>query len=169
MKRYAQVLESPVGALLIVVDGTGALVSIEFCDDRGCAGRIERLQLEGALVECPSARCNAAVEQLGEYFRGERREFTLPLAPSGTAFQKRVWSELCKIPYGSTISYRELAERIGQPTATRAVGAANGQNPISIVVPCHRVIGANGSLTGYGGGPPRKQALLELEGWKAGR
>ena len=102
-------------------------------------------------------------EQLGRYFAGERDRFDLPLAPHGTAFQQRVWQALTEIPYGRTASYRELAERIGRPTAARALGMANGRNPISIVVPCQRVIGADGQLTGYAGGVDRKRFLLELE------
>jgi methylated-DNA-[protein]-cysteine S-methyltransferase len=104
-----------------------------------------------------------AAEQLGQYFAGERRSFDLPLQATGTPFQEEVWHALTEIPYGTTTSYGELAERIGRPGASRAVGLANGRNPISIVVPCHRVIGANGSLTGYGGGIERKAALLALE------
>lgn len=105
----------------------------------------------------------AVCEQLTEYFAGRLREFEVRLAPEGTEFQKKVWQELGQIPFGTTISYGELARRIGQPAASRAVGAANGQNPISIIVPCHRVIGANGTLTGYGGGIERKKWLLEHE------
>jgi methylated-DNA-[protein]-cysteine S-methyltransferase len=104
-----------------------------------------------------------AKRQLSEYLDGVRAEFDLPLAPQGTEFQRRVWEELRRIPYGETISYGELARRIGQPGSARAVGLANGRNPISIVVPCHRVIGASGKLVGYGGGLPRKQALLAHE------
>ena len=104
------------------------------------------------------ARC-----QLAEYFEGRRREFTVPLNPSGTEFQLRVWGELRRIPYGQTISYGELARRIGQPTAARAVGLANGANPIAILIPCHRVIGASGALTGFGGGIDVKRKLLALE------
>ncbi len=111
----------------------------------------------GALLE-------KAEKQLREYFDGTRKDFDLPLAPEGTAFQKKAWDALCDIPYGQTISYGEQARRIGLPDAARAVGTANGSNPISIIVPCHRVIGANGKLTGYGGGLPRKQWLLEHEG-----
>jgi methylated-DNA-[protein]-cysteine S-methyltransferase len=106
--------------------------------------------------------------QLGEYFAGTRREFDLPLNAHGSAFQQRVWAELCRIPYGETVSYGATAVAIGAPTAARAVGLANGQNPISIVVPCHRVVGANGSLTGYGGGLPAKRWLLEHEARHAG-
>ena len=105
----------------------------------------------------------AARAELEEYFAGARREFTSALEPAGTPFQQRVWLALREIPYGTTISYGELARRIGQPRASRAVGLANGRNPISIIVPCHRVIGANGTLTGYGGGLERKRFLLALE------
>ena len=105
----------------------------------------------------------AAVEQLGAYFAGERESFDLDLAPVGTPFQLAVWEALRTIPYGETRSYGELAAQIGRPGASRAVGAANGNNPLSIVVPCHRVIGADGSLTGFGGGLPRKQWLLSME------
>jgi methylated-DNA-[protein]-cysteine S-methyltransferase len=106
--------------------------------------------------------------QLGEYFAGTRREFQLSLHPSGTAFQQRVWLALRDIPYGETTSYGKTATAIGVPDAARAVGLANGQNPISIVVPCHRVVGADGSLTGYGGGLPAKQWLLSHEASHAG-
>jgi methylated-DNA-[protein]-cysteine S-methyltransferase len=105
-----------------------------------------------------------AQAQLAEYFAGQRRDFDLPLAPQGTEFQREVWWELANIPFGGTISYAELALRVGRPTATRAVGAANGRNPLPIVLPCHRVIGADGSLTGFGGGLPTKEFLLQLEG-----
>ncbi len=104
-----------------------------------------------------------ARQELEEYFRGERTRFDLPLAPRGTPFQQRVWRALCDIPYGETWSYQRVANAIGHPSATRAVGASNGKNPIAIVIPCHRVIGADGSLTGYGGGLPMKRWLLEHE------
>lgn len=106
----------------------------------------------------------AAIAQLDEYFAGTRRRFELPLAPSGTPFQLRVWRELRKIPYGRTITYATLAGRVGNAAACRAVGAANGRNPLPIIVPCHRVIGSDGSLTGFGGGIAAKRKLLELEG-----
>src|ERR671937_2578160 len=105
----------------------------------------------------------AAGEQLDQYFAGERRDFDLPLDLRGTPFQRRVWNALLTIPYGETRSYGEIAEQIGAPGAARAVGLANGHNPIAIIVPCHRVIGASGSLTGYGGGLDRKRSLLALE------
>jgi methylated-DNA-[protein]-cysteine S-methyltransferase len=101
--------------------------------------------------------------QLEEYFAGERTSFDVPVAPPGTPFQQRVWDELRRVGYGETISYAELASRIGRPTAIRAAGAANGANPVSIVIPCHRVIGSNGSLTGYSGGLDAKRFLLDLE------
>jgi methylated-DNA-[protein]-cysteine S-methyltransferase len=105
----------------------------------------------------------AARDQLGEYFAGTRTTFDLPLVLSGDAFQARVWAELQRIPYGETVSYGHVAREIGRPDAARAVGLANGRNPISVIVPCHRVIGSDGSLTGYGGGLERKRLLLELE------
>ena len=104
-----------------------------------------------------------AVEELREYFAGERREFTLPLAPAGTPFQQQVWTALREIPYGATCSYRRIAERIGRPKACRAVGMANNRNPIAIVVPCHRVVGASGALVGYAAGLEVKEKLLALE------
>jgi methylated-DNA-[protein]-cysteine S-methyltransferase len=113
--------------------------------------------------EPDAALFGAAVDQLREYFTGQRTKFDLPMALHGTTFQRRVWAALQDIPYGGTVSYGQLADRIGQPTASRAVGLANGRNPISIVVPCHRVVGATGSLTGYGGGIERKQHLLDFE------
>lgn len=103
-------------------------------------------------------------EQLDSYFDGRLRAFDLPLNPQGTAFQRKVWAALAEIPYGETISYLELARRIGNPNSVRAVGLANGKNPLPIVVPCHRVVGSNGALVGYGGGLPIKKALLALEG-----
>mgnify|MGYP001373221040 CR=1 FL=1 len=104
------------------------------------------------------------ISQLDDYFNGTRKEFTIPVNPSGTEFQGRVWNQLCKIPYGKTISYLELARQLGDEKAIRAVGTANGQNPIPIIIPCHRVIGLDGSLTGYAGGLLKKQWLLEHEG-----
>ncbi len=106
-----------------------------------------------------------AGRELDAYFAGKRERFDLPLDPQGTAFPKRVWKKLVSIPYGKTVSYSELARRIGRPGAFRAVGAANGQNPISVIIPCHRVLGKNGDLTGYGGGLDMKRRLLELERW----
>ena len=118
--------------------------------------------MEAAEKTAPYAR------QLEEYFAGRRRQFDLPLDLHGTEFQKRCWQELLKIPYGETRSYADVARAIGNPSAVRAVGLANGQNPIAIIVPCHRVIGSDGSLTGYGGGLETKRKLLELEGALSG-
>jgi methylated-DNA-[protein]-cysteine S-methyltransferase len=149
-------LETPIGTLLIAGD-VDAIRFIGF-PKSGKAQQPEpdwRLSTRGAVGE--------AIRQLKEYFAGRRSEFDLPLAPEGTEFQREVWKRLQEIPYGETISYGELARRIGNPNASRAVGAANGSNPLPIVIPCHRVIGANGKLTGFGGGLPTKEALLALE------
>jgi methylated-DNA-[protein]-cysteine S-methyltransferase len=116
-----------------------------------------------AAAEADEAVLAETARQLAEYFAGERQSFDLPLALDGTAFQRRVWDALRGIGYGETVSYGELADQIGQPTAARAVGLANGRNPVSIIVPCHRVVGSDGSLTGYGGGVANKQRLLDLE------
>ena len=145
----------------------------------GGDGGIERIDLPNVAARVPdpgwserrrppAGPLREAKRQLLEYFDGERRDFDLPIAPAGTAFQRRVWDELRRIPYGETVSYGELARRIGRPTASRAVGAANGRNPLAIVVPCHRVIGADGALTGYGGGLPVKETLLAHEQGIAG-
>jgi len=149
-------LDTPVGTLLIVGDEQ-SIHRIEF-PDNGKARRPEpgwRESARGPVAE--------ASRQLREYFAGRRNEFDLPLTPQGTEFQRTVWDRLQEIPYGETISYGELAKRIGNPKASRAVGAANGSNPIPIVIPCHRVIGSTGRLTGFGGGLPTKEALLALE------
>lgn len=140
---------SPIGTLEIEAEA-GAITAIQFAD--------------GAPTTTGDPLLRRAVTQLEEYFRGKRDRFELPLAPKGTEFQRRVWRELERIPFGTTISYAELAARVGNPKASRAVGAANGRNPIAIVIPCHRVIGADGTLTGYAGGLPIKEALLRREG-----
>ncbi|MGH9543450.1 MAG: methylated-DNA--[protein]-cysteine S-methyltransferase [Terriglobales bacterium] len=146
---------SPVGVLRIAGDAE-AIRGIEF-PRRGGWGAAEP-------SPPPAPRPLAdAIRQLGEYFARRRRAFDLPLAPEGTEFQRRVWECLRAIPYGETISYGELARRVGRPAAARAVGAANGANPIPIVIPCHRVIGASGALIGFGGGLSVKSALLALE------
>lgn len=147
---------SPIGELTLTSDGT-SVTGVYMHKQKHGAARTKDWKRDDAALKEPRA-------QLQAYFAGELREFDLPLAPEGTPFQQRVWRALCDIPYGETISYGELARRIGQPKASRAVGLANGRNPISIVVPCHRVIGANGSLTGYGGGLERKRWLLAHEG-----
>jgi methylated-DNA-[protein]-cysteine S-methyltransferase len=146
---------TPVGELLLAGDGT-ALEVIGFPQ-----GAMRREPDKDWIFN--EKMFAAARRQIDEYFEGGRRQFDLPLRPAGTEFQLRVLEELQKIPYGETASYREVAERIGRPRAVRAVGAANGRNPLPIVIPCHRVIGANGDLTGFGGGLDTKEALLRLE------
>jgi methylated-DNA-[protein]-cysteine S-methyltransferase len=145
-------LPTPLGPLILVATER-ALVAVEFAERALVAG-------------VPSGRTpllDEACAQLRAYFAGERREFDLPLAPEGTAFQRAVWTALRAIPCGETRTYGDVARQVGRPAAVRAVGAANGRNPIAIVVPCHRVIGADGSLTGYGGGLDRKRWLLAHE------
>ena len=150
---------SPVGDLRIVARD-GAITAIEFSPFRGLAdGRAARRPRRTT-----TRLLRSAVDQLAAYFARELKEFDLPLAPRGSAFQQRVWEQLRRIGYGETASYGEVAHRLGMTNAaSRAVGLANGRNPIPIVIPCHRVIGANGTLTGYAGGLARKQLLLELE------
>jgi len=150
-------LESPIGRLLLTSDGT-ALTGLYMEPSR------EWQCIDGAARDATAWPLPAALRQLAEYFAGTRRAFDLPLRPQGTAFQRRVWAALAEIPYGRTLSYGDLAQRIDNPRAARAVGLANNRNPLSIVVPCHRVIGADGSLTGYGGGLERKRWLLAHEG-----
>jgi methylated-DNA-[protein]-cysteine S-methyltransferase len=153
---YHTTIESSIGPLLLTSDGT-SLTGVNMTDQ-------SHGPISGDWVEDPEAvPLPEAKRQLDAYFTGSLTGFDLPLAPAGTAFQQRVWAELAKMPYGATVSYGEIAERIGNPKAMRAVGLANGRNPISIVIPCHRVIGANGKLVGYGGGLPRKQWLLAHE------
>lgn len=156
MTLVYQHFDTPIGVLTLAADDTG-LQRIDFPPPRlppaGSAWR------EGSNAVIAETR-----RQLEEYFAGARRSFDLPLSPQGTEFQRSVWTELAAIPYGHTWSYRDLAQRIGKPSAMRAVGAANGRNPLPIVLPCHRVIGADGSLTGFGGGLPTKAFLLRLEG-----
>ncbi|MEU6144966.1 methylated-DNA--[protein]-cysteine S-methyltransferase [Streptomyces sp. NPDC047081] len=154
MKQHT-VMNSPYGPLTLVAED-GVLCGLYMTEQRHrppeetFGGRDESLFAE-------------AEEQLEAYFKGELKEFTLQLSLNGTPFQRTVWDQLRRIPYGETRSYGELAEALGNPSASRAVGLANGKNPIGIVVPCHRVVGANGSLTGYGGGLDRKRRLLEFE------
>jgi len=143
-------IDSPIGELLLAGDGR-SLSAVHMDGSPRPGWRRD-----------PHALREAA-GQLRAYFAGELREFDLPLAPEGTPFQREVWSALREIPYGTTISYAELAAAVGRPHAARAVGAANGRNPVAVVIPCHRVIGASGALTGYGGGLARKRLLLDLE------
>ena len=156
--RFAyKTIHSPVGKLKLVASNKG-LVAILWENDKA-----NRVRL-GELVRRHSHPVLIKAErELGEYFAGKRRSFSIALDMRGTSFQKNVWEALLAIPFGETRSYRDLAKKLGNPAATRAVGAANGRNPISIIVPCHRVIGSNGKLTGFAGGLETKARLLELE------
>ena len=158
-QRTHAVVDSPIGPLTVVATPEG-LAGLYMDAQRHLPGA-DRFGApdSGAAADLLDA-CRA---QLAEYFAGDRTTFDLPLAMEGTEFQRRVWAALLDIPYGETESYGQLAERIGRPGASRAVGLANGRNPVSIVVPCHRVVGAAGALTGYGGGIERKRHLLDLE------
>ncbi len=149
-------IDSPIGPLMLAADEIG-LRHIEFRDNSHPADRRDWHGGSNDILQATEA-------QLGEYFAGRRQAFDLPMAPQGTPFQLQVWEELVRIPFGATISYAQLAQRIGNPAGTRAVGAANGRNPLPIVLPCHRVIGADGTMTGFGGGVPTKEFLLRLEG-----
>ncbi len=151
-----RVVDSPLGPLSLVANGEG-LTHLRFPTQVGEPPPGEAGTASERILDLAEA-------QLIEYFAGHRRRFELPLHPIGTEFQLSVWWALAEISYGDTLSYGELARRIGRPKAVRAVGAANGANPLPIVLPCHRVIGADGSLTGFGGGLPAKISLLELEG-----
>ena len=152
--RY-RFLESPIGRLLLAGDSGGVRFLLFSTGKRPVVAEPGWEPDAGLLDD--------AMRQLTAYFKGALRRFEIPVAPEGTPFQLRVWKALQEIPYGETISYGELARRVGNARAVRAVGLANGANPISIIIPCHRVIGSNGSLVGYGGGLPTKQALLALE------
>lgn len=152
--QYYTTMQSPLGEIILTADGEGLTGLYVPRNTHYTSAR------QGTRDAAPFRE---TVKQLEEYFRGTRKDFDLPLAPKGTPFQQRVWQQLCRIDYGKTRTYGELAKTIGQPTAARAVGHANGQNPIGIIVPCHRVIGASGKLTGYNGGVEVKQWLLELE------
>ena len=156
MTTFTTTIDSPVGPLVLTSDGTSL------------TGVLFDAEVDPTWSTQPCAVLDRAAAQLGEYFAGERTEFDLPLEPAGTPFQRSTWLALREIPYAETINYGQLALRVGNPKASRAVGLANGRNPISIVVPCHRVIGADGSLTGYGGGLDRKRLLLDLERRVAG-
>ncbi|MEW1640756.1 methylated-DNA--[protein]-cysteine S-methyltransferase [Streptomyces sp. NPDC091219] len=154
--KHHTLIDSPYGPLTLVADDDGAVRGLYM------VGQRHRPPEEdfGTPDDTPFAEPKA---QLRAYFAGELKEFTLPLRLHGTPFQQRVWDQLLRIPYGETRSYGDLADALGNPGASRAVGLANGKNPVGIIVPCHRVVGANGSLTGYGGGLDRKQRLLDFE------
>jgi methylated-DNA-[protein]-cysteine S-methyltransferase len=149
-------IPTPIGDLTLFVDDDGAITRLDF-------GAGEAAVAPAGDADADPAALDAAATQLREYFAGERSVFDLPLRPHGNAFEQLVWAELARIPYGETASYGEIARRIGHAGAARAVGRANARNPIAIVVPCHRVIGSDGSLTGYAGGLDAKRALLALE------
>lgn len=153
--QYYTEMDSPAGRLRVTVNEQQAVTRIQFIED-------DTPKPEGAELNMDC--CTPVIAQLLEYFAGQRRKFDLRLAPEGTEFQRLAWDTLLAIPYGKTITYAEQAEKMGRPRAVRAVGSANGKNPIPIVIPCHRVVGANGSLGGYSSGLEHKRALLELEG-----
>ena len=150
MQTYKTYYKSPLGPVEII-GSQDSIIALDFVE--------EMLPEDGELTFC----VKECLKQIDEYFRGDRREFFLNLQPAGTEFQKSVWRQLEKIPYGETTSYGKIADVIGKPNASRAVGSANGKNPIAIIVPCHRVIGSDGSLTGYGGGVWRKRWLIGFE------
>jgi methylated-DNA-[protein]-cysteine S-methyltransferase len=155
MSRTHTVVPSPIGPLTVVRDEDGALVRLAMSPPRALEA--------DALGERADAGFEDVARQLAEYFAGERTAFQLPLRPVGSPFELAVWDQLTRIPYGETRSYGHVAGAVGEPGGAQAVGAANGRNPIAIVVPCHRVIGADGRLVGFGGGLPRKRFLLDLE------
>jgi len=158
MTTYYTLHDSPTGELLLMSDGK-ALTDLHMTAGKYVPATANDWLRDDALPVFELAR-----RELDAYFAGELRRFTVPLAPRGTDFQRRVWKALTEIPFGQTRSYGQQAAMIGQPSAVRAVGSANGKNPIGIIVPCHRVIGANGTLTGYAGGLHNKELLLKLEG-----
>ncbi len=162
MNIYTQRYQSPAGEMIVAVDESDAVVRLVFPNEHHRWAN-EVIEMRYRTIQ-DSARCDFVTDQLDEYFQQKRQDFDLPLKPEGTAFQKTVWSALQTIPYGTTVSYKELAEWIGSPESVRAVGRANATNCIPIIIPCHRVIGADGSLTGFGGGLPLKVLLLKLEG-----
>jgi len=155
--RQWGVIETPVGPLAAAMDGAGRLTHLGF----------SRREHERVAAECGTRNDRAFAQvarQIDGYFAGRRRRFDFELAPEGTPFHKRVWAQLARIPFGATTTYGALAAKLGKPAASRAVGRANATNPIALVVPCHRVIGTDGTLTGYAGGIAIKRRLLELEG-----
>jgi methylated-DNA-[protein]-cysteine S-methyltransferase len=156
MNKQHTVIDSPYGPLTLVADDDGALCGLYMTDQR-------HRPPEENFGERDETPFSEAIDQLQAYFAAELKEFTLELRLHGTPFQRTVWDQLRRIPYGETRSYGDLADALGNPGASRAVGLANGRNPIGIIVPCHRVVGANGSLTGYGGGLDRKKRLLDFE------
>src|SRR5579875_1082238 len=159
---FWRTVASPVGVLKLVASEAGLVAVLWQNDEPG------RVPLQGLIEAGAHPVLDETEQQLREYFAGERKAFGLPLDLRGTSFQKQVWAALLAIPYGETRSYGELARQLGNPAATRAIGAANGRNPLSIVVPCHRVVGSLGKLTGFAGGLEAKSHLLALEGTATG-
>lgn len=158
MNCYLTYYQSPIGKLPLIANETALMAVLWENDDP------RRVLLPATLIKNDNAILIQTKQQLSDYFEGKRKAFDVPLEMNGTAFQKSIWNQLQKIPFGETRSYGQLAKNIGQPTASRAVGAANGKNPISIIVPCHRVIGTNRKFTGFAGGIKAKEYLLQLEG-----
>lgn len=163
MNLIARGIATPIGEMLALVDHDGALHALPFVDEASAAELATRVAGDAHIVWRADGAAHVA-QQLSEYFAGRRTAFDLPLRPHGSAFQQAVWNALSTIPFGTTASYAELARAIGRPGAARAVGRANATNPIPVVVPCHRVVGARGALTGYAGGVARKEYLLAHEG-----
>ena len=155
--KYAR-FETPLGTMFAVATD-GEITRLDFTD----AKYVAKLD-DDAIEDAKDPVLASCAKQMAEYFAGKRDTFDLPVAPRGTGFQESVWREIARVPFGKTITYSELARRAGAPGSARAAGAATGRNPIAVAIPCHRIVGADGSLTGYAGGLPRKTKLLELEG-----
>jgi O-6-methylguanine DNA methyltransferase len=162
MQIYTADLKTPVGTIHLASSEAGLVLVGLSTREKFTAELADKYP--DALVVPDQSKNRIALDQLREYFAGKRQTFSVPMACEGTAFQKKVWRALQRIPYGQTVTYKEIARQIGEPKAFRAVGLANNRNPIGIIVPCHRVIGANGKLIGYGGGLQMKEKLLQLEG-----
>ncbi len=163
MTRFGGWFPTPLGPMIAGIDAAGAVTRLDFLVGTDPEADYAREAGRGGL-ECDDSAIAPVVREIAAYFAGRRRRFDVPLAPAGSAFQHTVWAALLRIPFGETRSYGELARDLGRPGSARAVGRANATNPIAIIVPCHRVIGADGSLTGYAGGIPIKHALLRHEG-----
>jgi AraC family transcriptional regulator, regulatory protein of adaptative response / methylated-DNA-[protein]-cysteine methyltransferase len=159
--RYITQIETPVGMMVAAATESGICI-LEFSDKK-------RIKTGNEYNEAGNVHLNKLKKELREYFSGKRKEFTVPLDPEGTPFQKQVWQALCTIPFGSTVSYYSLAETLGNPLSVRAVANANARNPVSVIIPCHRVIGGKGNLTGYAGGLWRKKWLIEHENKYSGK
>ena len=163
MKHYTGTIDSPCGPLRFLVDEDGRLTHLEFLDTLDGPGAVEDFEAAGDEILQQPGHTFEVESELKEYFAGDRMTFEITVAPTGTPFQLKVWEEFLKIPYGETRSYGEIARLVGSPGASRAVGAAAGANPIPVVIPCHRVVGSDGALVGFGGGLENKARLLSLE------